>query len=692
MEHFQKLRAKRLRSITAFVLVLALAFTALIYLATIANGLDENEAAEINTVVTSATENAARGDITDRYGRVLVTNRTEYNITLDVGAMGDAKAQRETISELLAICQEQKVEWTDEDLPISQTAPYTFTTDNPFLYQTDEGKWTQTRLGKLCKAMDWSNSSSTTATQLVAQMEQSFDLDTGSYSETQRRQLLGVLYSCYLREKEVLFTTYFFAEDVDIDLISVIKEKDLPGVEILPLSTRDYKTDYAAILLGQTGPISAESWEEKKDYYLDNDYTMDAIIGLSGAESAFESYLRGKSGVKKVILGNDGKTLTERYSVEPQVGSNVALTLDIKLQEAVEKALEEHTSEINQGKGGSAAVVIDLHDSSVLAAASYPTFRAASYNKDYKKLAKDKLNPLYNRAFLGTYAPGSTYKMCTAAAGMETGAINVATTHYDCKGAMTYYDTRFRCWYHAGHGVEYLSDAVRDSCNIFFYNVGINTGIQAMKEKALEYGLGEATGIELDESTGVNAGPEYSEKMGQVWQQGNTLSAAIGQSDNQFTPLQLANYVATLINGGDRHKAHLLKTVKSSDNSEILYQYEPEVVKHISLAEDAYRAIKKGMGEVIEADKITEFEDLEDRGIKVGCKTGTAEIGVTGMYNALFVSFAPYDDPEIAICTVVEKSPSQGASTAAITADIMEYYFSEDAVQERVAAENELVS
>ena len=404
MERFQKLHNRRLRAIIALMTAIALFFTALLYLATIANGLSDGESTELNTVVTTATENAARGNITDRYGQVLVTNRTEYNVTLDVGNMGESKEQLETLSTLLDICKAQKVKWTDEDLPISTDTPYTFTTDTPFLYQTDDGKWTQTRLGKLCKAMDWSNSSSTTASQLVAQMKQSFGLDTGKYTESEARELLGVLYSCYLREKEVLYTTYLFAEDVDIDLISVIKEKDLPGVEILPMSTRQYNTSAAALLLGQTGPISAESWEEKKDYYQKNNYNMDAIVGLSGAEYAFEKYLRGTPGTKKVILGNDGKTLTERYSVEPKMGSNVALTLDSKLQEATEKALAEVTPKINNGKGGSAAVVLNIKDGSILAAATYPTFDAARYNKDYKKLAKDKLNPLFNRALLGIIA------------------------------------------------------------------------------------------------------------------------------------------------------------------------------------------------------------------------------------------------------------------------------------------------
>ena len=251
----------RLRVIASGVLFLLLVFLILLYMATIANGLDERESAEVNTVVTTSTVNAARGNITDRYGRTLVTNRTEYNVTLDVGAMGDVDDQLKVLTTLLDICREQQVEWADSDLPISTSSPYTFTTDTPFLYQGDEGKWIQTRLGKLCKAMDWSNTSSTTAAQLMAQMKKSFQLDTGKYTESEARALLGVLYSCYLREKEVLYTTYIFAEDVNIDLISVIKEKNLPGVEIEPMATREYETDYAAILLGLVGAISDDSWE-----------------------------------------------------------------------------------------------------------------------------------------------------------------------------------------------------------------------------------------------------------------------------------------------------------------------------------------------------------------------------------------------------------------------------------------------
>ena len=687
-----KLFASRLRVVVLLVVALTVLFTALAYTATIANGLDEKDSSELNTVITSKTVNAARGEITDRFGRPLVTNRTEYNVVLDSAAMGDVEDQVKVVTTLLDLCDQQKVEWLDEDLPISRKTPYEFTTDTPFLYQSDEGRWVQTRLGRLCRAMGWPNTSSTSAEKLVNRMKKEFGLDkVKNLSEDRIRQVLGVLYSCCLREKEVLYTTYIFAEDVDIDLISVIKEEDLAGVEIEPMSTREYETDYAAILLGQVGPISAESWEENRKYYQDNNYNMDATIGLSGAEAAFEQYLRGEPGTMRVTAANDGKTLTESYPEPPKAGGNVALTLDIKLQEAAEKALDKYVPAITGGNGGGAAVVMDIKNGDVLAAASYPSYSAITYNKEYKKLAKNKLKPLYNRALLGTYAPGSTYEMCTATAAAQAGKVTPNTSFY-CSGKMEYLGTTFKCWYSAGHATDNLSDAVRDSCNVYFYNVGKNTGIEQMTKTAKSYGLGEHTGVELSESVGVNATPEYTEQMGMTWMPGNVLNAAIGQDSHQFTPLQLANYIATLANGGDHYQAHLLKTVKNNENNQILYQYEPKVLNRVEMPDDVRRAIFKGMGQVIEADEITVFRDLEKGGVKVGCKTGTAQIGNTGLNNTLFVSFAPFNDPEIAICTVVEKNDGDGANTAGITADIMEYYFSEDATTERVEAENQLIS
>ena len=330
--------------------------------------------------------------------------------------------------------------------------------------------------------------------------------------------------------------------------------------------------------------------------------------------------------------------------------------------------------QLNDSEGGGAAVAIDVSDGSVLSCASWPTFDPATltYDDTYSELS-----PLFNRALQGTYSPGSTYKMVTATAGLETGAITPDTQIRDT-GYMDYYGTTFRCWLYresgATHGLETVSDALRDSCNIFFYHVGIDVGIDTLTEYARAYGLGVPTGIELAEATGINAGPEYSASVGATWYGGNTLSAAIGQSDNLFTPLQIANYVATLVNGGTRYSAHLLKSVTAADGTVTAYQ--PQVLGTVELQPENLAAIKEGMLGVVESTSTVSkaFANLTAHGIQVGAKTGSAQ--VTGQENAngLFVCFAPYDDPEIAICVAVEKGGS-GAATAVIAARMLEDYF-----------------
>lgn len=681
--------------ILLIVLLLGGHFWYLSYDAIVNNAIDPSESNRINLITKTETISAARGDITDRYGNVLVTNKTEYVVTLDPESMGDEAQQATVIQRLIEICKEQGVEWTDKEFPVTTgSGPYEFTTDTPYSTKDENGKNTSTRLGLLVEKEAW-GTSTTSASQLVRNMCRFFKIGE-DVSDSEAREILGVLYSCYLRignDDRILWTDYYFAEDVDIDFISVVKEEDLPGVSIKATTTRQYKTDYAAVLLGQTGAIDAEKWETLKDR-TDIKYNMNDIIGLSGVESAFESYLKGTDGTLLTTYDSSGAVMSEEYTTAPVAGNNVTLTLDIGLQKATEDALTELTDSINQGAGGSAAVVIDIHSGEVLAAASYPTYSAVTYLEDYEDLLKDERNPLYNRAFLGTYAPGSTYKISTATAAYNNGVADTSTI-INCPGYLKYGGWTYNCWHQAGHGNERMSDAIRDSCNVYFYTVGEKMGIDKQTETALAYGLGKSTGIELTENTGVNAGPEHSEKAGVIWYAGNALSAAIGQSDNQFTILQLANYIATFANGGTHYYAHMLKNVKSNDNSAIICEYadtvDTPVMNTVELADVARDAIKKGMSEVIEADDLEEiFQNVYDLGIDVGCKTGTAQLGYTGLYNGLFVSFAPLDDPEIAICTVVEKAPS-GANTAAITAKIMEYYFSEEATLERVEAENALL-
>lgn len=667
------MEGKKLRIRTGVLIALLAAmlaaFGALLYYYQVMNGLDEATTTAINTQVSQTTVPAARGLITDRNGTVLVDNRTVYNVALDTENMGAKAEQGAQVLTLLDICREQGVAWTDTELPISADAPYAFTTDEVYTYTDDNGTKKDTRLGRLCDAMKWKRSD--TAGELIQQMKETFGLTDAPESDA--RDALGVLYSCWLRRGEILWTDYVFAADVDIDFISVIKERDLSWVKINAAAQRRCVTGYAAHLLGQVGLITAENWDTGENYK-ERGYSMDATVGLSGAEYAFESYLQGTDGVRTVTTDRDGNIVRVEDTTPATAGATVALTLDEPLQAAAEDALAECVPQLNGGAGGGAAVVIDVADSGVLACASWPTFDAQTLQYDD---AVSDLSPLFNRALQGTYSPGSTYKMVTATAGLETGVIT-PTTQIQDTGVLDYYGTQFRCWLYrqsgATHGLENVSDALRDSCNIFFYHVGIDVGIDTLTQYARNYGLGVSSGIELTEATGINAGPEYSASVGETWYGGNTLSAAIGQSDNQFTPLQIANYVATLVRGGTRYAAHLLGDVTEADGT--VTKYEPQVLSTVELSEKNLAAIKQGMLEVVQSTRTVAaaFKNLNDHGIQVGAKTGSAQVSGQENANGLFVCFAPFDDPQVAVCVAVEKGGS-GAATAEIAARILEQYF-----------------
>ncbi len=663
--------------VAVLTMLMLLGIVLLLYRYQVVEAIDQETAQSINTLSTVENVSAARGEITDRNGEVLVGNETQYQVTLDLNDMGDAAAQGETVLRLLEICQDKGVEWTDSELPVSDTAPYTFTTENVYSYtDSDTGEAVDTRLAQLCDAMGWQRTDS--AADLLAQMAEYFGLE--DVPEETARQALGVLYSCCLRRSEILWTEYTFASDVGIEFITVVEEEGLPGVDITSESVRSYTTGYAAHLLGRVGLITAENWTEGENYQAQG-YRMDATVGQSGIEYAFESYLRGTDGERTITTDREGNVVSVEDTVPAQAGDTVSLTLDLELQAAAEDALAEYIPQLNDSQGGGAAVAVSVSDGSVLACASWPTFDAAT--QSYDEIYGD-LSPLFNRALQGTYSPGSTYKMVTAIAGLETGVINVNTQIRDT-GYMDYYGTTFRCWLYresrTTHGLETVTDALRDSCNIFFYHVGIDVGIDTLTEYAQAFGLGVSTGIELAESTGINAGPEYSASVGQTWYGGNTLSAAIGQSDNLFTPLQLANYVATLVNGGTRYAAHLLQSVTSADGA--VTTYEPQVLGTVEISPENLEAVKQGMLEVVESTSTVAqaFANLTAHGIQVGAKTGSAQ--VTGQENAngLFVCFAPYDDPEIAICVAVEEGGS-GAATAVIAARMLEAYFGIESEEE----------
>ena len=643
------------------------------------------------TIVKTETLDTDRGDIVDRNGKLLVGNRLSYNVTLDHTAMGSDRNQ--TLLALLALCRNEGVAWTDT-FPISETAPWTYTKEDVFCYEgTDvdgNTKVYSTMLGTLADRRGWVDDpakDSPTPEELMLAMCKTYDIKVEHDAITpETRALLGVLYEIYLRAYEITYNEYIFARDVDITFITKVKERSFPGVEIEKTTTRYYNTDSAAHVLGRIGLIDPDEWPTYKEL----GYPMNAYVGKEGVELSFEQYLHGSSGTRRIETDPEGNILSESWSVEPAPGSNVVLTIDETLQSTTEELLAQYVATL-ENPAGAAAVMVDM-TGGVLALASYPDYDLSAYLQNYNDLLADPDKPLYNRATQGLYPPGSTFKPLTAIAALSEGVIST-TSKVVCTGKYEYYaDYQPVCWIYSrngrNHDTENVTEAITDSCNIFFYDVGRRLGITALVDYAKQFGLGRYTGIEIAEKQGRIAGPETSTLLGEDWFGGMTLSAAIGQGNNQFTPLQMANYIATLVNGGNNYEAHLLKEVKSSDYSETLYTYEPVLRNSIEISDSALKAVKQGMLDLSKTNSMKPY--FSSLPVEVGCKTGTAEVTGAADSNAVFVCFAPYDNPQVALCIVAEQG-SKGSSLASVAAGMLAQYFATSGAQNNVEPENTLI-
>lgn len=689
--------ALRSRMVLALLCAVMVLFAWVLFDLQVVNGSYYLEQSTRKIAVTEPVQ-AARGEILDRYGRLLVSNRAAYQVTVDTRLMGDEKERNETVLKLLEICREQAVEWND-NLPITRTAPFRFTVESPFENTTTAEDGTvsnsPTSLSRLITALRLRQlDKNSTADEVVSALRDWFEVEE-SVSENEGRELVGVLYELTLRSKDVVRSNYVLCQGVDINFITAVKERHMAGVKIDTVTVREYNTKYASHILGRVGAI--QNW----DNYKDKGYSMSDTVGISGVELAFEEILRGGPGTKDIELNQSGKVVSESWHTDsetgepalPKPGDNLMLTLDIRLQEVAEEALKRHIPGMSEESQAGACVVTDM-SGGVLACASYPSYDLSTYNRDYNALAADPLKPFFNRALQGLYAPGSTFKMAVAAGALEEGKITTTEKILDT-GRYTHYDRiqdQPMCWYfrqYGGtHGYENVSEAIRDSCNVFFYETGLRLGIRKIDEYASLFGLGEKTGLELFEEAGEIAGPETSKKHDQTWYEGDTMYAAIGQGNTQVTPIQLCNYVATLVNGGSHYPTHLKKTVKSSDFSQVVEEYVPVAKDEIHLDENNLAAVKKGMGMVTgEGSAARYFRDLP---VKVGAKTGTAQVSRNSEAHAILVAFAPYEDPEIAISIVVEHGGS-GTLVSAIAADIIDYYFSARDTMDAPPVENTLV-
>ena len=635
-------------------------FFAVLYNAQVVNGT-ENRARSISSNTASETVTASRGIITDRNGKVLVSNRLAYTLVVDKSGFGkDDAALNGAIWRLIALCQEQGVAWND-------TLPMT-TGNSPRLTTKSTGETFREYLKDNKLPTDGDSEA------LLEAMRTLYGIDS-SYTTAQARLIAGVRYELDGR------SSYTFAEDVSTELLGRITDGKYQGVTIKTAAARVYDTKLAAHILGTVGAIWQEEWrsDESTGYvgYADKGYSMNDLVGKDGVEKAFEEYLHGKDGKRLITTDENGKITGELYTREPQPGGTVALTIDIDLQQVVEDTLAETIQGMidkDSNERGGAAVVIGVGTGEILACASYPTYDLETFNQDYKELLADERLPMFNRATQGVYAPGSTFKLCTAVAALEEGIITPSTIIED-KGIYTYYrDPQPMCWIwrqaHTTHGRINVSQAIVDSCNYFFYEVGRLTGIAKLDEYASAFGLGQSTGIETGDVSGALASPEWAESHDREWTDGQTITAAIGQSYNLFTPIQLANYVATLVSGGEHYEAHLLKNVKSYDNSRIIDVYGKGPLNDLNISDSTMAAVTKGMHDLTHDSLAGAFSRCV---VEAGAKTGSAQVG-TDIANGTFVAYAPYDDPEIAIAIVVEKGGS-GSLLANAAVDIINAWF-----------------
>lgn len=627
---------------------------------------------------------AARGEILDRNGKVLIGNRASYNLTLIYAIVFSAENPNENLRKLTNLCNELGLEMTDH-FPVTMEKPYTYTTDE---YSSTWNSYFKTFLDE----RGWDSDIS--APQLIRRLKDTYHLPA-DWTEEEARRVISIRYELDLRRWTSL-PTYVLLNDVDSVSLAAITELNIPGVNVETSTVRQYNTTYAAHILGRIGLMNAEEYE----IYKEKDYAMDAYVGKEGLERAFEDDLHGTDGLRVTTISADGTVLEEYYKTMPQAGKNIELTIDIDLQKVSEDALKAHILSLREDDGdaeGGAVVVQQVKTGQILACASYPTFDPATYSQKYNELLETDFAPLYNRALQAAYPPGSTYKMVTTIASIDSGTIGRWVEIEDKGIYRRFEDVGYtpRCMLYttagATHGYVNAMEALAVSCNYYFYEVGYQTGITKIDEVAKALGLGEATGVELDESVGRRANAEtkkllYS-KGYDGWYDADTVAAAIGQSENRFTPMQLACYTSALANHGTRYKATFLQRVLSSDYSELLYESTPVVASQLNISDEAYAAYTEGMRLSVTWANGTSHYYLGDYDVAVCAKTGTAEHGGNGSDNAAYVLYAPADDPQIAIAVYVEKG-TPGSRLAKVARAILDAYFSTSSNVDTVPAEN----
>ena len=659
--------------IAAACAVMGLFVLRLIFLQLV-NG-DDFKAQATNTTDYNFTVTAARGDIVDSSGRRIATSTTSYNVVLNKLLMGDRDLDT-MLQQIVELLRENGESWNDT-LLIGQpdaAGHYEFTDD-------DTSTSDQKQLADMKDTLGLQQYA--TADDVMEMLVEKNNLQ--GFSLEWQRVLAGIHYEMD-RQAFSNVNNFVMAENVSAAAVATIKEHSLqlPGVEIVETSARSYEqSDIIPAVLGRVGKITAEKWKVTDSdgnvtYPLrDKGYNMNDILGISGLESAYEDELRGKDGVETITRNSDGVIVDTQLTTVPEPGHTVQLTIDSNFQRAVDKALAENIDMINRvyntgdmKAAAAAAVVIDVKDGGVLAASNYPSFDQNLYATNYSEYSSDPGLPLFNRALQGLYTPGSTFKPAVAVAALDSGLINQYST-VNCTGVYTYYkDYHPRCTRHGHSGNIDVVTAIKWSCNIFFYDVGRRLTSDVYDAYAYKLGLGQRTGVEVNEAVG-----RLTKKTDKNYVSSLDIQAAIGQGNTVVSPIQLATYAATLANNGVRYRTHFVKAILDTNTGEVLSETQPEVMDIIEGNGNTFDLVRQGMTLVPStiSGKISSYP------IAIACKTGTpqrSETYASGKHylNATMIAYLPADDPEIAIGITVEYG-GYGARTGDLAVDIANAYF-----------------
>lgn len=688
MERVTRFRAGIL--ICVFLLILSLYCFRLYRIQVVDTGGNTNN---ITTFETRTRVKAARGNILDRNGNILVTNRASYDLTINHYVLTSSADPNGTLYELVQLCKERDLEYTDH-LPISKQQPFEYTLSEA------SASW-QSNFQAFLAYRDHLDSD-ISAPLLMRKLRESYQIPE-EWSDEDARMVLGLRYELSLRFCVSSLSNYVLLSDVDNDTLAAVLELNVPGMNVESSTVREYSTQYAAHILGYVGAMNSEQWE----YYKQIDgYSMDALVGQTGLEQAFEEYLHGTDGTRVDVVTKDGTLVKSYYEVEPQAGQNVQISVDLNLQIAAEDTLAltieamrgEDTSQKGWDAQGAAVVAMDVKTGQVLVCGSYPTYDLSTLFENYSELLEADLQPMYNRALQAIYPPGSTYKMSMTVAGIESGEIGRWTVIED-KGIFTKYSGfSANCLTYTNngrtHGYIDCTEALKVSCNYFFYELGDRLSLDVIDSTAKGLGLGEYTGIEIYEALGYRSNAETKAALytgdDARWYKGDQILTAIGQSENRFTPMQLCSYITTLANQGTRYKATFLNRVVSSDYREVIYENSTQVLSEMEISDEAYDAVVTGMKKVASEYSGTAYKIFSDYPIPVAAKTGTAQTGIKGHSdNGAFVCFAPADDPQIAVVVYGERAGS-GSNLGNVAKAVLDAYFGVDDSSDLTAGENQV--